>query len=65
VAHTLPAPKHFNYKNSVFLGKRKIRGASVVSNLQLYLDLYRFKPRGREHAEFLKERLEQKGISLD
>lgn len=43
------------YKNSVFFNARKIGGFSVVSNLQLYLDLYNFQPRGREHAEHLKE----------
>lgn len=53
------------YKNSVFYGSRRIRGFTVVSNLQLYLDLYHFKPRGSEHAEFLKEQLEQKGLALD
>lgn len=42
------------YKNSVFFNARKIGGFSVVSNLQLYLDLYNFQPRGREHAEHLK-----------
>lgn len=49
------------YKASVFTDKQKIEGYSVVSNLQLFLDLYYFQPRGREHAEFLKEQLEEKG----
>jgi len=49
------------YKASVFTNKQMIEGYSVVSNLQLFLDLYYFQPRGREHAEFLKEQLEQKG----
>lgn len=53
------------YKNSVFFGSRKKHGAAICSNLQLYLDLYHFKPRGIEHAEFLKEQLAQKGLSLD
>jgi hypothetical protein len=53
------------YKNSVFRGVQKKRGFNVVSNLQLYLDLYNFKPRGLEHAKFLKEQLEHKGLSLD
>lgn len=52
------------YKNSVFYGVRTIRGYKVVSDLQLYLDLYSFKPRGREHAEYLKKYLEDKGKSL-
>jgi hypothetical protein len=52
------------YKTSVFEGKRMIEGYPVVSDLQLFLDLYCFQPRGREHAEFLKEQLEQKGKKL-
>lgn len=53
------------YKNSVFFNIQKIRGYRVVSNLQLYLDLYNFQPRGREHAEYLKKLLEDKGNCLD
>ncbi len=52
------------YKNSVFFGARTIKGYKVVSDLQLYLDLYGFKPRGREHAEYLKKALEEKGKNL-
>jgi DNA-binding PadR family transcriptional regulator len=55
---------HPTYKNSVFYGARAIKGYKVVSDLQLYLDLYNFKPRGREHAEYLKKALEEKGKSL-
>jgi len=54
-----------HYKNSVFFNRQKIKGFAVVSNLQLYLDLYHFQPRGREHAEYLKNLLEEKGKSLD
>jgi len=53
------------YKNSVFFNRQKIKGFAVVSNLQLYLDLYHFQPRGREHAEYLKKLLEEKGKILD
>ena len=35
------------YRNSIFNEIQKIEGYSAVSNLQLYLDLYHFKPRGR------------------
>lgn len=52
------------YKNSIRNGLQTIRGYSVVSNLQLYLDLYHFAPRGREHAEYLKEVLEKEKKSL-
>lgn len=53
------------YKNSIFFDIQKIKGYRVVSNLQLYLDLYNFQPRGREHALYLKKLLEDKGKSLD
>lgn len=53
-----------HYKRSVFCGAQTIKGYKVVSNLQLYLDLYNFKPRGHEHAEYLKKYLEDKGKSL-
>jgi hypothetical protein len=52
------------YKKSVFYGARTIKGHKVVSDLQLFLDLYGYKPRGREHAEYLKKTLEKKGTSL-
>ena len=52
------------YKNSVFLHKQDIRGLSVVSNLQLYLDLYHFPQRGREHADYLLKVLKEKGVEL-
>lgn len=53
------------YKTSVFFNRQKIKGFAVVSNLQLYLDLFNFQPRGREHAEYLKNLLEENGRSLD
>ena len=53
------------YKNSVFFNRQKIKGFAVVSNLQLYLDLYHFQPRGREHAEYFTKLLEERGKSLD
>ncbi|MEW6455447.1 MAG: type IV toxin-antitoxin system AbiEi family antitoxin [Acidobacteriota bacterium] len=53
------------YKTSVFFNRQKIKGFIVVSNLQLYLDLYNFQPRGREHAEYLKKLLEEKGKHFD
>ena len=52
------------YKISAFYGAQTIKGHKVVSNLQLYLDLYNFKPRGREHAQQLKEYLQEKGKNL-
>ncbi len=55
---------HPHYKQSAFYGAQRIKGYKIVSNLQLYLDLYHFKPRGREHAEYLKNVLEEGGNSL-
>lgn len=52
------------YKNSVFFGVQKINGYRVVSNLQLYLDLYHFLQRGREHAEYLQSILKEKSRHL-
>lgn len=52
------------YKDSVFVHKQTIKGLSVVSNVQLYLDLYHFPQRGREHAEYLLKVLKEKGVEL-
>ncbi|MCK5580270.1 MAG: hypothetical protein KAJ18_03250 [Candidatus Omnitrophica bacterium] len=52
------------YKNSVFFHKQKIKGLSVVSNLQLYLDLYHFPQRGREHADYLLKVLKEKEVEI-
>ena len=56
---------HPFYKNSVFFNTQKIKGYNVVSNLQLYLDLYNFQPRGREQAEYLKNLIEERGRNLE
>ena len=53
-----------HYKKSVFYNAQMIKGYKVVSNLQLYLDLYNFTPRGQEHAAYLKKTLEEKGKNL-
>ena len=52
------------YKKSVLYNAREIRGIRVVSNLQLYLDLFSFKPRGFEHAKRLKEIVKERGEFL-
>lgn len=44
------------YKHSVFYGKQRIRNVWVVSDLQLYLDLYNYPIRGLEQAEHLYEK---------
>ena len=53
------------YKNSIFFNCQNIKGYRIVSDLQLYLDLHNFQPRGGEHAEYLKKLLEEKGRRLD
>jgi len=53
-----------HYKKSVFYNARMIKGCKVVSNLQLYLDLYSFRPRGQEHAECLKNILKKEGKNI-
>lgn len=50
------------YKKSVFYRSRTLNGYRVVSNLQLYLDLYNFTPRGKQHAKYLKSLLSPGGI---
>lgn len=52
------------YKESVFFNARTVKGYRVAAPLQLFLDLYHFQPRGREHAEYLKTHLEDKGKDL-
>jgi len=41
------------YKNSVFFDSQIVKNLWVVSNIQLYLDLYEYPIRGREQAEHL------------
>ncbi len=43
------------YDEGVLYGQQEIKGAKVVSNVQLYLDLQSYKERGEEAAKFLLE----------
>lgn len=43
------------YDQGVFYKRQKIGKNEVVSNVQLYLDLKKYKGRGEEAAEFLKQ----------
>ena len=36
---------------------QKIKGWTVVNNIQLYLDLYKYPARGKEQAEYLREQV--------
>lgn len=53
------------YRRAAFFNAQTIRGYRVVSNLQLYLDLYYFPQRGRDHAEYLLKILNEEGKSID
>ena len=53
------------YKYSAFFNAKKLKGYRIVSDLQLYLDLFNFQPRGREHAEYLKKLITKKGEHLE
>ena len=43
------------YDEGVFYQLRKPDGISVVGDIQLYLDLFKYPARGREQAEFLRD----------
>jgi len=43
------------YDEGVFYKVQQIRGTNVVSNVQLYIDLYNYPARGREAAEHLRK----------
>lgn len=53
-----------HYKNGVFLNNQTINDCNVVSDLQLYLDLYNFPQRGRDHARYLLKTLKEEGKSF-
>lgn len=44
------------YKHSVFYDLQKIKKLWVVSDIQLYLDLYHYPLRGLEQAEYLYDK---------
>jgi len=52
------------YKNAVFFNNQVMKGYSIVSNLQLYLDLHNFPQRGRDHARYLLKILKEEGRSV-
>jgi hypothetical protein len=51
------------YDEGVFYGATKIRGVSVVSKVQLYVDLFNYPARGEEAAEALLRILEEQWSS--
>ena len=44
------------YDEGIFYATQNVRDKNVVSNVQLYLDLYNYKGRGREQAEYLRDK---------
>jgi hypothetical protein len=58
------------YRHSVFYDKQKANNLVLVSDIQLYLDLYHYPLRGLEQAEHLYEKrikamIEQKSVPRD
>jgi hypothetical protein len=53
------------YKHSVFYDFREINGLRVVSDIQLYLDLYSYPVRGREQAAYLFDKRLKKHLSVN
>jgi len=47
------------YRSATFFNTQIIKGYNVVADLQLYLDLYHFPQRGRDHAEYLLKTLRE------
>jgi len=45
------------YDEGVFYAAQKLKNRNIVSNIQLYLDLYNYKGRGKEQAEYLREKV--------
>ena len=45
------------YDEGVFYNIQRVREIFVVSNVQLYVDLYNYPARGREAAEYLRKKL--------
>ena len=52
------------YKESIFVNTQHVKGFTVVSNLQLYLDLFNFDQRGKAHAQYLLKVLQEKGVNF-
>lgn len=52
------------YRSSIFRDSQKIKGYSIVSNFQLYLDLMGFPPSGPEEAQNLLPYFKKKGLIL-
>jgi hypothetical protein len=47
----------FPTDGGVFFDTQQIENLTIVSNIQLFLDLYNYPKRGREQAEFLREKI--------
>lgn len=45
------------YDEGVFYGLRKVKGIPIIGNIQLYLDLFKYPARGKEQAEYVRQKL--------
>jgi len=45
------------YDEGVLYGLQKAKGVSIVGNIQLYLDLFKYPTRGKEQAEYVRQKL--------
>jgi hypothetical protein len=45
------------YDEGVYYKTQEVNSATVANPIQIYLDLYNYKGRGREQADFLRERI--------
>ena len=52
------------YRTSIFKTIQVMDGLPIVSNLQLYLDLMSYPVTGRDQAEWLREKLEERGTPI-
>ena len=52
------------YRKSVFFKKQRVKNLWVVSDIQLYIDLYKYPQRGLEQAEHLYEKRLKKMIEI-
>jgi len=45
------------YDEGVFYGLRRVKGIPIIGNIQLYLDLFKYPARGKEQAEYVRQKL--------
>jgi hypothetical protein len=45
------------YDEGVFYGFKKVKKIPIIGNIQLYLDLFKYPARGKEQAEYVRQKL--------